>query len=173
MSRTLRIPHLLTLSGAVLSAALACSAVLPRDAEARERQHSVSRSGPEGRSAQRSAQVSTQPGHREAERTQQGPNGGTREAERGYDAATGTAYRDVTVTGANGQTVTRGGQTVVQPGSVSRSRSVTGPYGETASRSATRSYDAQTGTSSAEVVKTGPNGGSVVREVERTPASAP
>ena len=92
----------------------------------------------------------------------------TREVERGYDRASGTAYHNVTTTGPNGQTVTRGGETSVAPGSVSRSRSITGPQGASVSREATRSYDPATGTVSTEVSKTGPNGGTVVRDRSHT-----
>ena len=77
-----------TVTAVLVATAFVGSIAVPLQAEARSRQHSVSRSGPAGRSVERDASVQAGPGYRDASRMQQGPNGGTREVERGYDRAT-------------------------------------------------------------------------------------
>lgn len=121
--------------------ALLCAASFSLPAQARERSRSVTRTGPNGLSTQRQAHIEAAPGYRDASRSQQGPYGGTRDAERGYDASTGTAYRDISGTTAGGKTWSRDGQTTVNDGSYAHSYSATGPNGGSVSRERQGSYD--------------------------------
>jgi hypothetical protein len=151
--------------GAALLAA-ATLATLP--AQAGERQRAVTRTGPGGAAVERSAEVVRTPGYREASRQREGAYGASRNVQRGHDAESGTAYREITRTGPGGRSLERSSDLQRGEDGYSRQGSVSGPNGSSASRSVEGSYDPESGSYSREVVRTGPQGGSVVHEREFT-----
>jgi negative regulator of flagellin synthesis FlgM len=61
----------------------------------------------------------------------------------GYDASTGTLARDVSLTGAHGDEISRHGEIQVTDNGYVKSRTVTGRDGESVSRQVAVSYDAE------------------------------
>jgi hypothetical protein len=97
-----------------------------------------------------------QAGDRHVARTRQGPAGRSLEAQRSrsYDPATGTYQGGAsrTVTGVNGQTVSRSREVTREDGQATVTRQTTGPDGQTST------YQRSRGDGQAEVVRTGPDG---------------
>jgi len=145
-------------------AALSLSAI-SLDVGARERSFSGTRTGPAGNSVQRNKTVQASDGNRSASSSVQGSNGRgyTRDASRTYDPDTKTVNRSATTTTNSGETFTRNGSTTYNgDGSVSSSGSVTGPNGQSATR--TGSTTVTPGGASSTATVTGPNGATATRQ---------
>jgi len=135
--------------------------------------NTVTRTGPEGRSATRdSTRTATDHGFQSSTSvTGSGGKTATRTQTGNYDPATKTWTRDANSVGPNGKTAAT--EAVVQKTDNGYTRDVTrtGPNGKSVTTQGSASYDASTGTLTQERTKTGPNGNSssVSREVTVTP----
>ncbi|MEW6167196.1 MAG: hypothetical protein AB1651_05825 [Pseudomonadota bacterium] len=159
----------LLLAAAALALVTASAAAL-----AGERERSITRVGPHGRSLDSQSQVLREPGYRSATRSIEGGSGRglTREAERVIDLETGTASRAVTTTTNGGQSWGHSqSATVNDSGGLDRSATYTGPAGASASRDSSSGHG--DGSAWRSSTLTGPNGGSVDvdRSVTVTPAT--
>jgi hypothetical protein len=163
---------LLSIAGLVNDASGTASAA-GRPRAGRTVHNTVTRTGPEGRTARRdTTRTATEHGF-ESSTSVTGPGGktATREQTGNYDPATKTWTRDANSVGPNGKTAST--EAVVQKTDSGYTRDVThtGPNGKSVTTQGSGSYDASTGTLTQERTKTGPNGKSstVSREVTVTP----